>query len=115
MFASAHPPTSTRPPASTRPPKSAHPPASSITKNKHAEAERIRIRNWWALRDAGKPDEAQRLYAANKGASFGIGGGSRRRRSSHRKRKSYRKSKRVRHTRRKQTRRHRHRHSRYRR
>ena len=43
-----------------------------------------------------------------------IGGGSRRRRSSHRKRKSYRKSKRVRHTRRKQTRRHRHRRSRHR-
>ena len=46
---------------------------------------------------------------------LGGGGGSRRRRSSHRKRKSYRKSKRVRHTRRKKTRRHRHRYSRYRR
>ena len=43
------------------------------------------------------------------------GGGSRRRRSSHRKRKGYRKSKRVRHTRRKQTRTHRHRRSRHRR
>ena len=43
-----------------------------------------------------------------------LGGGSRRRRSSHRKRKSYRKSKRVRHTPRKQTRRHRHRRSRHR-
>ena len=44
----------------------------------------------------------------------GVGGGSRRRRSSHRKRKGYRKSKRVRHTPRKQTRRHRHRRSRHR-
>ena len=44
----------------------------------------------------------------------GVGGGSRRRSSSHRKRKSYRKSKRVRHTPRKQTRRHRHRRSRHR-
>jgi hypothetical protein len=42
----------------------------------------------------------------------GMGGGSRRRRTSHGKRKSYRKSKRVRHTPRKQTHRHRHRHRR---
>ena len=40
-----------------------------------------------------------------------LSGGSRRR-TVHRKRKSHRNSKRVRHTRRKQTRRHRHRHSR---
>jgi hypothetical protein len=96
---------------------SAHPSAlpsarpSVIAKDKDKDAEAERIRNWWALHDAGNTAEAQRLY----GASVGTGGGSRRRRSSHRKRKSYRKSKRVRHTRRKQTRRHRHRRSRHRR
>ena len=92
---------------------STRPPTSTIAK----DAETKRIDQWWALVDAGKLEEAQRDFAANKGAPYrsGVGGGSRRRRSSHRKRKSYRKSKRVRHTRRKQTRRHRHRHSRHRR
>ena len=102
----------TRPPPSTKPASallSAHPPTSA----KDAEADRIA--KWWALHEAGNTDDAERLFGANKGAPYrsGVGGGSRRRRSSHRKRKSYRKSKRVRHTRRKQTRRHRHRRSRH--
>ena len=93
--------------------ESARPPTSTIAK----DAETKRIKQWWALREAGNPIKAERDFGANKGAPYssGVGGGSRRRRSSHRKRKSYRKSKRVRHTRRKQTRRHRHRHSRHRR
>ena len=106
-------PTSTRPPASAFPsaPVSTRPPKSTIAKENERRA------NWWALHDEGKTDEAQLRFGANKGAPYssGVGGGSRRRRTSHRKRKSYRKSKHVRHTRRKQTRRHRHRRSRHRR
>jgi hypothetical protein len=141
LFASARPPASAHPPASAYPPPSApfastlpsapfasapfastpasayphassRPPASA--KDKHA-AETERIKKWWELREAGKSEEADRLFGANKGKSHDAHGGSRRRRSSHRKRKSYRKSKRVRHTPRKQTRRHRHRRSRHRR
>jgi hypothetical protein len=102
-------------PTSTRPPASAHPSTRPLKSTIAKENERIA--NWWALHNEGKTDEAQLRFGANKGAlySSGVGGGSRRRRTSHRKRKSYRKSKCVRHTRRKQTRRHRHRRSRHRR
>jgi len=110
LFASA--PASAYPLASTYPPESTRPHASAKDKHaaEHAE-ETKRIENWWRLRDAGKPEEADRLYGANKGKLpvLDAHGGSRRRRSSHRKRKSYRKSKRVHQTRRKHTRRHRHR------
>ena len=63
----------------------------------------------FSYKSPDRPGVTQTLTPKQYGALMGVTKGGSRRRTVHRKHKSYRKSKRVRHTRRKQTRRHRHR------